>query len=260
MLKRLRVCCFMALCALILFVNMPLGVHAEETVVYTNETTGYQVLIDERAGLFKDGELREIAEVMKELTQYGNVALLTIAVDSGYGDTHRFSENYLINQWGTSNSCMFTIDMDERWLNIETRGNLKKNLNNAKCNTITDNVYKMASKGNYYSCAVMAFTQMADVIKGERIAQPMKYTCNALLALVLALIIMYLYVNFVSRAHKTADKDLLMACEKHLNLYDVRGEFAYRSKKYCPRSSGGGGGGRSGGGSFGGGSHGGHGF
>lgn len=87
------------------------------------------------------------------------------------------------------------IDMDNRNIWIHSNGAIYRTITKSYADTITDNVYTYASAQDYYGCASEAYTQMATLLAGRRIAQPMKYISNALLALIIALLINYFVVR-----------------------------------------------------------------
>ena len=90
---------------------------------------------------------------------------------------------------------IFLVDMSRRKLVIHTDGDIEKTVTADYADTITDNIYRMASDGDYYACASEAFSQIQTLLAGGKIRQPMKHTSNALLALTLALFICYLYMK-----------------------------------------------------------------
>jgi uncharacterized protein len=97
--------------------------------------------------------------------------------------------------------------------------------------------------------------QMLALLEGRKIAQPMKYISNFLIATLLALIINYFIVMAVSKANKPSDEKLLKYMNHSLQVSNLAVEFSHQTRVYSPQesSSGGGGGGGGGGGSSGGG-------
>ena len=53
-------------------------------------------------------------------------------------------------------------------------------LQNSYADSITDNVYTYASNRDYFSCAAKGFERELNLLKGQKIRQPMKYISNAL--------------------------------------------------------------------------------
>lgn len=250
---RFGVICLLAVFCL-LFV--PASAHAEEIgelsgTWYINDETGYKIELHDDASLLEESELRALAENMKGLTKYGSVGFFTSDTE-GFRTSelaHSLYDEYLWKQSsGTESGTMFLIDMANRKIYIYSNGVIYKTITNAYANTITDNVYKHATRGDYYKCAREVFLSEQTLLEGRKIAQPMKYVSNLFLALALAILINYILVKLFSRAKSPSDREMLaaIAATQRMNHVDV--QFDRETKTYSPQSSGGGGGGRSGGG------------
>ena len=94
-------------------------------------------------------------------------------------------------------------------------------------------------------------------MEGRRIAEPMKYICSALLAIIAALLINYFIVMFMSRSRKANIREILSGTYANVRVNNPGVEFTNQTKRYSPQSSGSSGGGGHSGGGGGGGSHGG---
>ena len=146
--------------------------------------------------------------------------------------------------------------MDNREIYIFSDGAVYKTIRPSYADTITDNVYRYASNADYLSCAANAFSQIHTLLSGQKIAQPMKYISNLLLALILAALINYFVVRLSSRTAKPSDREILLAASAKFAFTNPQRQLTHQSKVYSPPSSGsssggrssGGGGGRSGGG------------
>ena len=101
--------------------------------------------------------------------------------------------------WANANfkgTCtLFIIDMATRQLAVWSSTDVQKTLTQSKGYTITDNVYKYASRGDYAGCAESAFNQMYKVLKGVNVKGPMRVISNALLALLAAILLAYLFIS-----------------------------------------------------------------
>lgn len=167
-------------------------------------------------------------------------------------------DNIIQNSSERTVELFFLIDMDNRNIWIHSDGAVYKVITTSYANTITDNVYRYASAGDYYECAAKAYEQITDLLKGYKIAQPMKYINNILLALILALLLNYGAVSFFARLRKPGRKELLGSTVNHFSYTRPEVRFVRESRTYNPVSSssrsggssggGGGGGSRSGGG------------
>ena len=225
--------------------------------VYTNDETGYRVVIEDDAGLLTDDEKSRLAETMKDITPYGDVAFKSI--DYNPYSTETYIERYYNSIFGTGSGTVFLIDMDNRNIWIYSDGSIYSTITTAYANVITDNVYTYASDRDYFTCANKAFIQEAALLQGRRISQPMKYISNALLAIAIAILINYFIVRQTSRVRKASDNEIVNGVFANNAFNNVSVNFIRQTRTYSPRSSsssgssgghsgGGGGGGHSGGG------------
>ena len=232
-------------------------------LIYSNEETGYGAYIRDEEDLLSEEEENSLAETMKAATAYGNV--LFLSADGDNMDPEDYLETYYAD-WLLEDGTVFFVEMSVRELRLENSGSVRWTITPSYSNTITDNVYRMASEGDYYGCANEAFAQCITLLEGGRIARPMKYICNALLALILALLINYAAVRISNRNHRITDKELDKQITDSLVLgAATKKRIAHRKRDSGSSSSGGsfssgGGGGFSGGGGGGGHSGGGHSF
>lgn len=220
--------------------------------LYTNDATGYEVFIADDAGLLSDKEEDDLLNEMIPITQWGNACFYT--TDKAFRmSTDELSAELYERYYGPGTSgTIFLVDMNERMLWIHSDGDVYKVVNSNYAQTITDNVYKLASAGDYYGCASKVFGQIGTLLSGGRIAQPMKHVSNYLLALILALIICYIYMKTSS---KTQDEKAQPKAEPIFNgtlanISVTKGRLTSRTIQSSSGggSRGGGGGGHSGGG------------
>ena len=222
--------------------------------VYTNQETGYVVIIEDDAQLLSDSEELAVKEVMQQITEYGSAALKTISENDIPAES--FVENYYYDQFGSNSGTVFLIDMDNRKICLYNNGEIEETVQKSDSETITDNVYTYASDADYYRCCDMAFEQVLALLQGQNIRRPMKYASILFLAVILALMVNYFVVRACSATGKPSDKELLKGLFSQQKFDNVESTFTHSTKTYSPQSSGGGssgGGGGSSGGS--GGSH-----
>ncbi len=221
-----------------------------------NPDTGYRVVIYDGADLLSSSEMKQLAEEMAGITNYGHVCLLTTD-DNKYNDVQYYAEEVYDDLFGYDSGTMFVIDMDTRYLWIQSDGDVLKVITRSYSEDITDNVYKYASNGNYYACASKVFEQETKLLSGQKIARPMRYISNALFALLLSFLINFLYVSRVSKIQNTSGEEMLSGAHKSLRYTPPAVIKTGETKTYSPQSSGssGGGGGSRGGHSGGGGGH-----
>jgi len=216
-----------------------------ENPVYVNPDTGYQVWVEDGARLLTDEELSALAQEMQEITAYGNAIFVTIDVNDF--STETFARSYYMDRFGTKSGTMFLIDMDWRNIWIHSDGAVWNVVDSADAYTITDNVYRYASRGEYFKCASEAFSQIHALLKGEKIARPMKYICNVLLAMILALLANYGLVIGFTKLHQPTRREILANIQKRFHYSNLTATQTHQTKTYISSSSGGssGGGGSS---------------
>ena len=252
--------------AMVLLLGLPYNAWASDSTipeielthhVTSNPETGYSIYLDDWADLLTLEEEDALVETMEPITAYGNVAFVSIADNPEYS-SQRYAQKYYQEHFGYDSGIVFLVDMDERYLWIHSNGAIYKTVTTSYANTITDNVYSYASDEDYLTCASIAFEQVNTLLEGRRIAQPMKYISNALLAIVSALMINYFLVMTRSRSQKASAGQLLNGIFSKVAITNTHTDFVNQSRRYSPRSSsssssgsrsgGGGGGGRSSGG------------
>ena len=239
----------------------PLDMKEDADVDKLNPDTGFRLVIYDGADILSASQIKQLAEDMSPVTDYCNVAFVSTDSNS-YGDIMRYSENMYYALFGSSSGTMIIIDMDEREISVYSDGAAHKVITDAYGYDITDNIYRYASNGDYYSCASSGFDQIYRLLDGQKIARPMKYICCALMAILLSLLINFIIVNSASKIQNTSGAEMLEGASKKLGFSTPQVVQTGQTRTYSPQSSGssGGGGHRSGGGGHhsGGGGH--HGF
>ena len=235
------------------------GLAAAETKTQQNAETGYKAVIDDQAGLLDSAEYDSLFATMMPITNVCNAGFYTYQGES---------MEYVLTKaktWANSNFTgtvtLFIIDMATRQLAVWSSSDVEQTLTQAKSYTITDNVYKYASRGQYAACAESAFNQMNRALKGEKVSGPMRVISNALLALLAALLLAYLFISArMEQEVKVSMPDIVTATTGAGAV--IAAKKLTRKVRHTSSSSGGGGfhggGGFSGGGGgfSGGGSHG----
>lgn len=229
---------------------------AEDGAYYKNEETGYYVSIEDDANLLTAEERSQLVDYMYPITEFGYVAFKTIS--SNTQSTSGYAYNYCMDNFGSNSNILFLIDMDNRELFIHSNGYINRVLGKNYANTITDNVYKYASDGNYFGCAAEAFNEVYIVLTDGKIAQPMKYICNALLAVIVAILLNYAIAFASSTTKKASAGEIVNNTPSHITVSNAFAHLTHQTRTYSPQSksdSGGSGGGSSGGGGGSGGGH-----
>ena len=226
--------------------------------VYTNPDTGYVIYIADEENLLTDSEETQLVENMKPITQYGNAGF--VSCENNSVSTKQYAEQRYSSVFGSESGTLLLIDMGMREFYIRNNGAISKIITTAYSNTISDNIYKYASDRYYYKFASLCFMQETELLRGGKIAQPMRYISAALLALILGLLLNYLILRAVTLPRTAGNHEIIDAAQVDFILRNPSSRHTNTTKVYSPVRSSGGGGGRSGGGGFsgGGGSGGGH--
>lgn len=218
--------------------------------------TGYQAVIEDECDLFTEDEEQSLMDTMQQITEYGNVMLVSARpLLSVFTD--EYAQDRYDQEFGNTSGTILLFDMSHRNLWIYSRGNVYDVITDNYAETITDNVYRLASDENYYDCARKAFSQELTLLRGGRIEQPMKYITNALMAAALAALIHFLILALQRQSLRPSTKEEPEVVNKPV-LKISRGKLTERRTHITDNGDGGSFGGGGGGGSSGGG--GGHGF
>ena len=164
------------------------------TSVYTNPDTGFVVVIVDDEDLLTENEEKLLTQDMIPLTEYGNVAFVSCYASGT--TTERYANNWYYEHFGNESGSAFVIDMYNRVIQITSAGYMYSIINKGYANTITDNIYKYATEGEYYECASNAYSQELTLMEGGRVAMPMKHITNLLVALTIALLANYLLARY----------------------------------------------------------------
>lgn len=179
--------------ALAMQLLMPFGAKADgapDGVLYTNDETGYCVVINDQEDLLTEEEESRLLTQMQDLTRYGNAVFVSCS-QTEYNETLDYAKNWYYGYFGNRSGTTLMIDMGQRMIALYSAGSNYEAVGREEGYVITDNIYAYASEGDYYGCAESAFRQVRTLLEGGRIARPMKYINNALLALILAVLINY---------------------------------------------------------------------
>ena len=227
--------------------------------------SAYTVQVDDDAGLLTESERALLAQDMAGLTAYGDAVFWST---NDWGTVDVLAERYFDEHLSTSrghSGVVLLIDINSWEICIFTRGSLEKSVGRSGAYAITDNIYRYASRGDYYGCAREGFSQVLNLAQGQRIFSPMRVACNLLLALSIALIAAYLLARRASvQPRQKTGSDLVNArAAVHMSILEKRLVKSTRRRRESSVSVGGGGfsgggGSRGGGGFSGGGSSGSH--
>ena len=161
----------------------------------SEENYGHTLLIEDDAKLLSEEEVEKLKKKMKPLTKYGHIVFKSISYNPKYS-TESFANDYYYSKFGNESGTIFIIDMDKRMIYIVSAGENYKTVTKRKAEIITDNIYRYASRQEYYECAAKAYDQILTILDGGKIAEPMRHASNAVIAIVLAF-----FINIVFTHH-----------------------------------------------------------
>jgi uncharacterized protein len=240
---------------------VPLACAAGEELRETNEATGYTLVFHDEAGLVDAAEQEKVLEAMRPVLEYANVGFMTYPAGGSSQNSSTKAQEWGDSTFGyQTRYTVFIIDMTNRHLDIYASKSLAGTLTAGVENSIADNVSKAATAGNYSKCAADAFTQILSILKGEKIATPMKYVSNAVLALIAAMLAAYLLISGWARKEQAVSMPAVVKGAAAGAATVVLASHLKRVVHHESSSGGHGGFGGGGGGGGGGGSSGGHGF
>lgn len=203
---------------------------------YIEQETEYKLLIEDDALLLSSGDKEKLTSKMMPLTEYGNIIFKS--TNENYTSTEQYAHDIYYNKFGTSSGSLFLIDMDNRIIYIYSDGNNLKIITNSKAEIITDNIYRYASRKDYYTCAVKAFEQMNTLLEGNKIVEPMRYIGNILISAVSAFLIVYIYIYINSNIKSATKDEILKNCKVRFGIRDVSAKKVGEHREYSPQSSG----------------------
>lgn len=228
----------------VLFVPVAIDAVREQQQYARNDTSGSgKIYIEDAADLLTPEEEQLLTTHMQPITQYGGVAFVTTKNNPGKEAT--YARNKYDQFFGKTSATLFLIDMANRKIYIQSGGKIYSTVTTDKAETITDNVYKLASRSKYYDCAAKVFDQIAQILAGGLIPEPMKHLSNALLSIVLALLVVFIVANYRTRIKNVTEAKVFdESAEKKFNVGEPKQMVVIsETKRRHTESSGGGGGG-----------------
>jgi len=165
------------------------------------------VYIIDDADLLTDEEEEQLYNHMVNISKYGGVCFYT--TNDYSSSTSSLAKEKFRYLYGTNSATIFVVDMYNRYLYIFSDGAIYRTITSAKAETITDNVYRYASNGDYYTCAKTCFDQITALLEGDKIPQPMKHISNSLLSLATSLVIVFGISSASMRIKRKSERDII---------------------------------------------------
>lgn len=181
--------CFVlaALCLIPLFSLGAAAASAPAVPLYTNPETGYSVYILDDDNLLTDSEESQLREQMQNITAYGDIIFWSTSENTF--DEIEQAKNKRYQICGNKSSGIFVINMKVRMVTFQSDGDIFAWVTASKARSITDNVSHYASEKQYYRCASEGLSQVYEVLRGNAIAEPMKYISYTVIGLMIAFVL-----------------------------------------------------------------------
>ena len=152
------------------------------------------IYIADEAGLLSEDEINDLEEYFETLNSDFNYVAVTVDHHEHYGiDSDEVLEDYYNTYYDdTQSGLAFIIDMYSRRIILSAYGDLRFVLRASDEQDVTDNVYKYASKEDYYDCIYHAFSQAYTICNDGFVLRPMRIIVTVLISLILGFMIPFL--------------------------------------------------------------------
>lgn len=201
---------------------LPFSVFAKETEATSDK---YQFdVIDEPDYLTPDQE-EILKEKMKSTSQHCNLVIYIFAPDQNRkseNETIQYTKERYWNSYGYENGTAFTIDMSTRYLEVVNFEDNVDKINNYEATMITDSVYSHASNGDYFSCCYVAISRIDDALGGVKIPQNMRVVTNLLIAFLVALILNFFLLNYLSKPRNAKNNKWIDSAKVDLSITPIK--------------------------------------
>lgn len=210
----------------------------ERYYMYVNPDTGYKAVVEDDADRLSDDEEYNLLYYMYAVTGYGDVYYKSIDDNQGY-DSDEYAKQYIKYEkmCAGSSGTVFLDDTVNRRIEIFSTGEIYKHITKGKAVSITDNVYQYASNGEYFECAAEAFYEMAVILDGGRIAEPMKIVSSIFLSILISLLLCFIVAVATSDSVKATRAQMAQAAYSDVKFSNVRKIFLNQKRVYNPPSS-----------------------
>ena len=185
------------------FINMPnFGTITENGLTWRNSKTGFRVVIEDDIDLLSSAEERQLLDDMIPLTEYGNAAFWSTRENASGGLAQAEAKRREL--FDLESAAILVINMNLREVSIQSCGRLNDVITASRAGSITDSIREPFTRGQYYTASAMAFSQMDRLLRGERIAQPLKLLSSLCISLMIGLMLTFRFV-FRSAGGRSGD-------------------------------------------------------
>ena len=222
----------MFLTAITMFFLFGMTCQAEE--VYQNPDTGYTVVVDDTEELLYEVKRTQMIDIMKEITEYGNVIFWSEDVGRDSEVVPDRAKEHYTEVFGEEKGIILFIG--KRFLNpyIYVHPKLQDVITPNHVTTITKNGMEYCKADLYGAGAVEVYTQILSLLQKQGISQPMKFVSNTLLGFVVGLLLTYAGVSWWYRQHLPQLEDKAEMFLADIRFQDIRMNSETTEETYYP--------------------------
>lgn len=207
-----------------------------ENICYTNPSTGYQAIIMDEMNTLSGEDKAALLQSMEPLTKYGEAVYKTTTSSGTFG-----AERYLEIQYGASISAdsgvLVLLDMGSGTFKVRCGGKMGRTVNNRQAESFASSATNAFARDmQAITPPKYAFEQVYARLEQARRALPVKYACNAMLALIIAMLINFVLVDRLSQMQKTSEQELMDNVIGYSRHGEVLIEFLTRTETYHPQT------------------------
>lgn len=211
---------------------LPLQVHA--TTVYENEN-GYQAIIVDEDKVLSELQTSKLTDKMKPITEYGNVAVI-IKTDYQYS-AYTYPQEYILEQWGNESAIALAVDWKEKEFGYDSEGALRRYISDDKANTWRYEERKYLDTDDYYICLAGMLEKIYGALEEKQNTGSLSDIGLILVALIIAMLVMYFVVNRSMKKHVIVETDWLEGVTAEQDILDFHEHLLHETKKLVPGSS-----------------------
>ena len=155
------------------------------------EASSDNVVIVDDAGLLSSSEEEELYDYLSSLNDEINYCAVTSDTWDYYNADSTLEAYYESYYSSYDDGVAFIIDMAHREVYIQGYGDVKKQMRSDDCTDITDNIYKYASKEEYFDCIKNAFIQADTIVNKGFILRPMRFIVAFLVSIIIGFFLVF---------------------------------------------------------------------
>lgn len=196
----------------------------------------YEAFLIDEADLLSDHAEQDIRQRLQNCLDTGNTGVMIIdelfKMRQTEADTIQYVQERYREMYGNQSGTVFVIDMASRYIEVVNFEDRVDEISAYQSAAIADNVYRYAEEGDYYTCTYKAIDMISSILQGGNIPQTMRVISNVILAMILALILNFFVLKFVSRAPKAKGKAWVEAANVEVQMNPQEPVYTTRSVEY----------------------------